>query len=48
MALHIQHLRSISSLSLSALRVLHAKQSLTVSSNDEGDDTTTLFNGEKS
>ena len=48
MALHVQHLRSISSLSLSALRVLHAKQSLTISSNDEGDAATTLLNGEKS
>ena len=47
MALHIQHLRSISSLSLSALRVLHSKQSLTAS-DDEGGDVTTLFNGEKS
>ena len=46
MALHIQHLRSISSLSLSALRVLHSKQSLTAF-NDKGDDAITIFNGEK-
>eukprot|EP01036_Dinobryon_divergens_P036109 gene36109-46942_t len=42
MASHIQHLRSISSLSLSALRVMHAKQTLEAS-NDENDETNTLF-----
>ena len=45
MALQIQQLRSISALSLSALRVVHAKQSLVASNDDGDDDAVTLFNG---